>query len=70
MTEGADGQFLCVSKCFAANESGELDVDELLLSCASDCDECGSGGLNGETTDLIDATYVDAVCLNECFPFE
>jgi hypothetical protein len=69
-TEGAPGQFVCVSECFKAGAAAAVDADELLSDCASTCDECGSGGLNDETTALIAAANDAGTCQTECFPFE
>ena len=68
-TEGADGQFLCISKCFAANEAGSLDEAELLGDCAVQCNDC-PGELNQETNDLIAVANDPGTCQAECFPFE
>jgi hypothetical protein len=69
-TEGAEGQFVCVSECFKAGAAAAIDADMLLGECAAQCDECGSGGLNDETTDLIAAANDPGTCQDECFPFE
>ena len=70
MTAGADGQFACVTKCFADGAAGAVDADMLLGECASQCDECGTGGLNDETSALIEAGNDPAKCQSDCFPFE
>jgi len=68
-TEGSDGQFLCISKCFAANEMGALDEAELLGDCAVQCNDC-PGEINDETNDLITVANDPGTCQEECFPFE
>jgi hypothetical protein len=68
-TEGSDGQFLCISKCFAANEMGSLDEAELLGDCAVQCNDC-PGEINDETNDLITVANDPGTCQEECFPFE
>jgi hypothetical protein len=69
MTEGADGQFECVRKCFAEGADDALDADMLLSDCSATCDECGTGGLNDETSDLIVEANNPDKCQAECFPF-
>jgi hypothetical protein len=69
MTEGADGQFDCIRKCFAEGAANAVDADELLLDCSATCDECGTGGVNDETTDLIIQANDPEKCQAECFPF-
>jgi hypothetical protein len=69
MTEDSLGQFDCVVKCFDDGAAEALDADELLADCAAECDECNSGGLNDETTDIIAAANDPETCQIECFPF-
>jgi hypothetical protein len=70
MTEGADGQFDCIRKCFVAGAADATDAMDLLYECGVECDECGTGGPNGETLDLVDAANDPEKCQAECFPFE
>lgn len=70
MTEGADGQFVCVQKCFKDGAAAATTAEELMEECYSQCDECGSGGLNEESFLLIMEANQAETCQDECFPFQ
>lgn len=69
-TEGADGEFDCIRKCFTDGAAAAIDADELLTDCAIECSNCESGLPNDETSTLVDAANDPAKCQAECFPFE
>jgi hypothetical protein len=70
-TEGADGEFMCVVKCFQANESGAVTPEDLLDQCTAECFQCPSGLPNTETDALIAIIGIDGtgICSEECLPF-
>lgn len=69
-TEGADGEFDCIRKCFAEGAADATDADELLADCAVDCSNCESGLPNDETSLLVDAANDPTTCQDDCFPFQ
>lgn len=66
-TAGADGQFVCITECFATNEDDILDEADLLRDCTDKCNQC-DGEINQETTDLVGEAF--NLCKDECFPAE
>ncbi|HKY35896.1 MAG TPA: hypothetical protein VJN18_08155 [Polyangiaceae bacterium] len=69
-TEGAPGQFVCVSDCYKAGVANAVDLDMLLQECSVMCDDCADGLLNDETGVLIGEARMTANCEAECFPTE
>jgi hypothetical protein len=61
-----DGQFDCIVFCFAEGDDASQTPEDLLLSCADNCEnQCNL--LNEDTVALVGAAYDK--CTEECFPY-